>query len=55
MLVLSIVVEVAFTRYLENDLSYLLEMGQHQFSPTKEATEKISAHGNCPLNVKIRS
>ena len=43
--ILSVFVETAFSRYFENYFSYSLEIWQHQFSQVEEAISKKSALG----------
>ena len=43
----SIVDKTTFSWYLENDLSYWLQMWKHKFSKTKEMTSKIFPSGHC--------
>ena len=52
-MVLSIVIEIAFLWYLENDFSYWLQVWQYHFSQAKEATSKISAPVHCSFKVEL--
>ena len=47
---MSIVVETVFWRYLENDLPHWLPMRQHQISQAENVTSKMSAPENCPFS-----
>lgn len=46
LLVPSIVVKTVFW-YLDNNLSYWLQMCQHEFSQAEETTSKMAAPGHC--------
>ena len=43
----SIAAKSVFSRYVENDFPYWLQIWQHQFSQAEEAAYKTSASGHC--------
>ena len=48
----SIVVETAFSLYLENNASFLFQIWQHRSSQPEQPTSYISTPGHCPFNYR---